>query len=176
MLKAGEDLILVGILTGAYMFAADLSREITVPTRNEFMSVSSYNDGVTSSGEVRIIMDCRNSIRGKHILIMEDIVDSGHTLEFLVRMLEIRRPASIRTCVLLQAPKRKRQIECKVDYLGFDIGDKFVVGYGLDMGGRFRNLPYIAELSTEVMKQLLGRNWEGAGGDERTDREDEEKD
>lgn len=148
----------MGILTGAYMFAADLSREITVPTRNEFMSVSSYNDDISSSGEVRIIMDCRNSIRDKHILIMEDIVDSGHTLEFLVRMLEIRRPASIRTCVLLQAPKRKRKIECKIDYMGFDIGDKFVIGYGLDLGGKYRNLPYIAELSSEVMEQLQNKN------------------
>jgi hypoxanthine phosphoribosyltransferase len=154
VIDKGEHLILVPVLKGSYIFAADLSREITVPNSVDFIALSSYQDSTVSSGEVKIIMDTRKSIHKKHILIIEDIIDSGYTLNFLTSLLKTRSPKSMKTCVLLTAPKSKRQIESDVDFVGFNIGEKFVVGYGLDLGELYRNLPYIAELKQEVIDEL----------------------
>ncbi|MBT8136580.1 MAG: hypoxanthine phosphoribosyltransferase [Gammaproteobacteria bacterium] len=140
-------LVIVGILKGAFMFLADLSRCLTVPRVIEFIAVSSYDDGSTSGG-VRLIMDLRDSIAGKHVLIVEDIVDSGNTLNYLIEMLETRNPASIRTCALLQKPGRT-QVEVKVDYSGFNIPDEWVVGYGLDYAEKDRTLPYIGIINID---------------------------
>jgi hypoxanthine phosphoribosyltransferase len=138
---------LIGILKGAFIFLADLSRRLTIPHTVDFMAVSSYAAS-TTSGEVRILMDPREPIEDRHVLIVEDIVDSGLTLRYLLRTLGGRQPASLRTCVLLR--KRGRQIEAPIDYLGFVIPDVWVVGYGLDFADTHRTLPYIAELKEEV--------------------------
>lgn len=138
-----DELLLVGILRGAFIFLADLSRQISVPHAVDFMSVSSYGKG-TSNGEVRILMDLRESVVGKHVLIVEDIVDSGQTLDYLHRLLQERRPASVRTCAMVR--KARPNLKVPIDYLGFEIPDVWVVGYGLDYADRFRTLPYIAEL------------------------------
>lgn len=151
VLKQGEAIVLVPVLAGSYMFAADLSRQLSVPCTIDFIALSSYSDSTKSSGEVKILMDTKHSIHGRHVLILEDIIDSGWTVQFLERLLATRRPASLKTCVLLTAPKHKRKVESVVEFVGFDIGDKFVVGYGLDLASRHRNLPYIAELKQEVI-------------------------
>jgi len=139
---AGEVLIL-GVLRGAYMFLADLSRRMTVPRRVDFIALSSY-DGASSSGGVRLIMDARVSLAGRHVLIVEDILDTGRTLSYLLRLFRARGPASLRTCVLVRKPNP--EVEVEVDYLGFDIPDEWVVGYGLDYDDRYRALPYIGTL------------------------------
>lgn len=139
----GETLLLVGILRGAFIFLADLSRQLSVPNEIDFMAVSSYGKN-TSPGEVRIVMDLRESVEGKHILLVEDIVDSGKTLDYLYRVLQTRQPASLRTCVMVR--KKRHGLESPIDYLGFEIPDVWVVGYGLDYAGHYRTLPYIAEL------------------------------
>lgn len=136
-------LLLVGILRGAFIFLADLTRQLSVPHAVDFMSLSSY--GLTaSSSEVRLLLDLRESVQGRHVLLVEDIVDRGHTLDYLCRLLQARQPASLRTCVMVR--KRRPGVDVPVDYLGFGIPDVWVVGYGLDYANRHRTLPYIAEL------------------------------
>ena len=141
-------LYLIGILKGAFIFLADLTRKLTVPHVVDFMALSSYGKTTTSSGAVRIMMDLREPIEDRHVLIVEDIVDSGHTLSYLYRILKGRKPASLRTCVLLK--KDRDSLDVPIHYLGFEIPDVWVVGYGLDFADSFRTLPYIAELKPEV--------------------------
>ncbi len=138
---------LIGVLRGAFIFLADLARHLTVPHVVDFMSVSSYGKS-TESGVVRIVLDLREPIEGKDVIIVEDIVDSGKTLSYLYTMLKSRNPASLRTCTLVQKPKRP--LDVPVDYLGFKIPDVWVVGYGLDYADKHRTLPYIAELKASV--------------------------
>jgi hypoxanthine phosphoribosyltransferase len=140
-----SDLVLVGVLKGAFIFMADLARRLTMSHRVDFIALSSYERGAVSAGAVRLIMDTRTSVAGQHVLIVEDILDTGHTLSYLVRNFSARQPASLRTCVLLSKPDRL-QVDVPVDYLGFEIPDVWVVGYGLDYGDRYRTLPYIAAL------------------------------
>ena len=143
---AGKDLLLVGVLKGAIFFIADLMRELEVVCEVDFMAISSYGAATDSSGVVRILKDLDVTLEGRHVLVVEDIVDSGLTLSYLMRNLESRGPASIEVCALLTKPAR-RAIEVPVRYVGFEIPDKFVVGYGLDFAERYRNLPYVAVLS-----------------------------
>jgi hypoxanthine phosphoribosyltransferase len=145
----GQEVLLVGVLKGAFIFLADLSRRLTIPHAVDFLSVSSYGATATTSGEVRIIMDLRTYIRDKHVIIVEDIVDTGYTLSYLLQLLSARKPASLRTCVLLSKPDRRR-VHAPIDYLGFEIPDHWVVGYGLDYSDMYRTLPYIAVLKPEV--------------------------
>ncbi len=136
------EVVLVGVLKGSFIFLADLSRALTIPRVIEFIAVSSYGKGTRSTGAVRLVMDVRGSIVGKHVLIVEDIVDTGHTLKYLIGMLKSHRPASVKTCALVRKAERA-EVEVDVDYLGFDIPDKWVVGYGLDYAEQHRTLPYI---------------------------------
>jgi len=144
-----DDLVLIGVLKGAFIFLADLSRHLAVPHCVDFIALSSYNRGSVSNGAVRLIMDTRTSVAGRNVLVIEDIVDTGYTLDYLIRTFRARRPASLRTCVLLSKPERRR-VDVVVDYLGFEIPDKWVVGYGLDYADRFRTLPFIGALKREV--------------------------
>ena len=144
----GKDLLLIGVLKGAVFFLADLMREIECPCEVDFMAVSSYGSMTDSSGVVRIQKDLDSSIEGKDVLIVEDIVDSGLTLQYLMRTLEARKPASLEVCALLTKPER-RKIETDARYIGFEIPDKFAIGYGLDHAERYRNLPYVAALRLE---------------------------
>ena len=125
------ELILVGVLKGAFIFLADLSRALTIPRQIEFIAVSSYEHGSVRSGAVRLVLDVRESIEGRHVLVVEDIVDTGHTLHYLIDMLKSRGPASVRTCTLLHKEHRT-EVDVDIDYLGFSIDDEWVVGYGLD--------------------------------------------
>ena len=143
-----DDLVMVGVLKGAFVFLADLSRELTIPRTIEFIAVSSYGSGSKSSGAVRLVMDVRANIEGKHVLIVEDIVDTGHTLKYLIGMLESHRPASVKTAALVRKAERA-EVEVTVDYLGFDIGDEWVVGYGLDYAEKNRTLPYIGVVTPD---------------------------
>ena len=136
------ELVLIGVLKGAFIFLADLSRSLTIPRHIEFIAVSSYEHGNVPSGAVRLVMDVRASIEGRHVLIVEDIVDTGHTLHYLMDMLKSRNPASIKTCVLLHK-EHMTEVDVDIDYLGFTIGDEWVVGYGLDYAEKDRTLPYI---------------------------------
>lgn len=145
----GQQLLLVGVLKGSVVFMADLMRQIDLDVSIDFMAVSSYGAGTTTSGQVRILKDLSNSIEGKNILIIEDILDSGVTLSYLTNLLWGRKPASIRLCTLLDKPER-RKVAVKPDYVGFTIPDAFVVGYGLDYDERFRQLPYVGILKPEV--------------------------
>jgi len=140
---AGE-VLLVGVLRGAFIFLADLARRLTIPCRVDFIALSRYEHGSTP-GAVRLVMDLRTDIAGRHVLVVEDIVDSGDTLAYLVAMLRARRAASVKTCVLTRKPERAKSAAA-IDYLGFDIPDQWVVGYGLDYDGRYRTLPYIGVL------------------------------
>lgn len=142
---AGEELHLVCILKGGVFFACELAKRITVPVSIDFMSVSSYGNSQESSGIVRILKDLDEPIEGKHVLIVEDIIDSGKTLDHLIPMLYARKPVDIKLCALLSKPSR-RQVDIQIDYLGYEIPDAFVVGYGLDYAQRYRNLPYIGAL------------------------------
>ncbi|HEX8123017.1 MAG TPA: hypoxanthine phosphoribosyltransferase [Solirubrobacteraceae bacterium] len=145
---AGRELILICVLKGAVFFLSDLMRRIDVPCEVDFMAVASYGDATSSSGVVRILKDLDAPIEGRDVLIVEDIVDSGLTLKYLLRNLAARKPASLEVCALLTKPeRRKAQIDAK--YIGFEIPNKFVIGYGLDHGEQYRNLPYVAALSTE---------------------------
>lgn len=145
----GEDgLVLIGVLKGAFVFLADLARQLTVPHHVDFIALSSYNRGETS-GEVRLIMDSRINVADRHVLIVEDIVDTGHTLDYLQRTFAARHPASLRSCVFLSKPDRRR-VEVEIDYLGFEIPNVWVVGYGLDYGDRYRTLPYVGALKEEI--------------------------
>ena len=144
---AGERIYIVGILKGAFIFLADLTRRLSIPHVVDFMAVSSYGQ-TTDSGAVRILMDLREPIEGQHVLIVEDIVDTGHTLSYLYKILRGRSPATLRTCALVRKQRENQDIE--IDYLGFEIPDVWVVGYGLDYADRYRTLPYVAELKRSV--------------------------
>lgn len=146
---AGKDLLVIGILKGAIIFLSDLVRSITIPSYFDFIDVSSYGNSTTSSGEVRILKDVDQQIENRHVLIVEDIIDTGLTLDYLVRMLNSRGPASLKICTLLDKPSR-RVTPVYVHYRGFSITNDFVVGYGLDFGERYRNLPYIMALSPKI--------------------------
>ena len=140
---AGRQVHLICILKGGVFFTCELAKRLTVPVSMDFMSVSSYGGGTESSGVVRIIKDLDNSIEGKDVLIVEDIIDSGRTLAYLIEILKQRNPASIHLCTLLDKPERRVKKQVKVDYVCFTIPDEFVVGYGLDYDQKYRNLPYI---------------------------------
>lgn len=142
------ELVLIGVLKGAFIFLADLSRRLTIPRAIEFIAVSSYDDGDVPSGAVRLLMDVRASIAGKHVLIVEDIVDTGQTLVYLTGMLKSRGPASVRTCVLLHKAE-STTADVDIDYLGFAIGNEWVVGYGLDYAEQGRTLPYIGAIDPQ---------------------------
>jgi hypoxanthine phosphoribosyltransferase len=150
----GRDLLLIGVLKGAVFFMADLMRHLTVPCEVDFMAISSYGDSTDSSGIVRILKDLDINIEGRDVLVVEDIIDSGLTLSYLMRNLESREPASLEVCALMTKPAR-REIDVPVRYIGFEIADRFVVGYGLDLAERYRNLPYVAVLSDELMPEGL---------------------
>jgi len=145
----GRDLLLIGVLKGAVFFMADLMRHITVPCEVDFMAISSYGDSTDTSGIVRILKDLDINIEGRDVLVVEDIIDSGLTLSYLMRNLESREPASLEICALMTKPSR-RQIDVPVRYIGFEIPDRFVVGYGLDLAERYRNLPYVAVLASDL--------------------------
>lgn len=143
-----DDLLLVCVLKGAFMFLSDLMRHLTVPHAIDFMAVSSYGASTESSGIVRILMDLETSILGRHVLIVEDIIDSGRTLDYITRNLSTRGPVSLKICTLLDK-KERRVIPIPVDYVGFEIPDEFVIGYGLDFAELYRNLPFIGVLRPE---------------------------
>lgn len=138
----GSDLVMIGVLKGSFIFLADLSRRLSIPRTIEFIAVSSYGNKSLSSGAVRLVMDVRGNIEGKHVLIVEDIVDTGHTLKYLIGMLKSHRPASVKTAALVRKAD-SAEVDVTIDYLGFDIGDEWVVGYGLDYAEQNRTLPYI---------------------------------
>jgi hypoxanthine phosphoribosyltransferase len=144
----GRDLLLIGVLKGAVFFLSDLMRHIDVPCEVDFMAVASYGSATQSSGVVRILKDLDASIEGRDVLIVEDIVDSGLTLSYLLRTLSARNPGSLEVCALLTKPE-KREVELPARYVGFEIPDKFAIGYGLDFAERYRNLPYIATLKQD---------------------------
>jgi hypoxanthine phosphoribosyltransferase len=139
----GQEVLLVGVLRGAFIFLADLCRELTIPARIDFIALSSYGLTTESTGAVRLIMDVRSDISGRHVIVVEDIVDPGYTLRYLREILEARHPASLKICALVRKPERLK-VDLQVDYLGFDIPDIWVVGYGLDCMDEHRNLPRIA--------------------------------
>jgi hypoxanthine phosphoribosyltransferase len=145
---AGRDLLLVGVLKGAVFFMADLMRSIHVHCEVDFMAISSYGASTDSSGVVRILKDLDTAIEGRNVLVVEDIIDSGLTLSYLMRNLRARNPASLEVCALLTKPDR-REIDVPVRYIGFEIPNRFAIGYGLDHAERFRNLPYVAALADE---------------------------
>ncbi len=145
----GKELVLAAVLRGSYVFMADLTRAIDLPLTVDFMAVSSYGAGTVSSGQVEIKKDLSDPIEGKNLLIIEDILDSGNTLYYLMDVLSARHPASIRICTLLDKPERRVK-PIKADYAGFVIPDAFVVGYGLDYAEKYRNLPYVGVLKPEV--------------------------
>ena len=147
---AGRDLLLVGVLKGAVFFMADLMRELTVPCEIDFMAISSYGAATDSSGVVRILKDLDINIADRHVLVVEDIIDSGLTLSYLMRNLRARKPASLEICALLTKPER-REIDVPVRYIGFEIPNRFVIGYGLDFAERYRNLPYVAVLHPDLV-------------------------
>jgi hypoxanthine phosphoribosyltransferase len=146
----GRDLLLVGVLKGAVFFMADLMRNLTIPCEIDFMAISSYGDSTDSSGVVRILKDLDINIEGRDVLVVEDIIDSGLTLSYLMRNLEAREPASLEICALLTKPDR-REIEVPVRYVGFEIPNRFVIGYGLDFAERYRNLPYVGVLDPALI-------------------------
>ena len=146
---AGKEPMLISVLRGSFVFMADLIRKIEVPCTVDFMSVSSYGRGTTSSGQVQITKDLSDDIEGKDIIVVEDILDSGNTLSYLLQLLQARKPASMKLCTLLDKPDRRVK-EVHVDYTGFTIPDEFVVGYGLDYAEKYRNLPYIGILKPLV--------------------------
>jgi len=147
----GKNLLVVGILKGSVIFASDLIKNITIPCEIDFMAVSSYGNSSETSGVVRILKDLDHSIEGKDIIIVEDIIDSGVTLDYLIRYLEARNVNSVKIAALLSKPAR-RKVEINVEYLGFEVPDEFIVGYGLDYSEKYRNLPYVAVLKEEVYK------------------------
>jgi hypoxanthine phosphoribosyltransferase len=150
----GRDLLLVGVLKGAIFFISDLMRELTVPCEIDFMAISSYGAGTDSSGVVRILKDLEINISGRDVLVVEDIIDSGLTLSYLRRTLGARKPASLEICALLTKPER-REVEVPVRYVGFEIPNRFVIGYGLDFAERYRNLPYIGVLHPDLVPNGL---------------------
>jgi hypoxanthine phosphoribosyltransferase len=151
-----QEILLVGLLRGATVFLSDLMRAIDIPVKLEFMGISSYGMG-TESGAVRLVMDLTTDIAGRHVVVVEDIVDTGKTLSYLVGNLQARHPASLRICALLDKPER-RQVPIDVDYVGFTIPDKFVVGYGIDFAEGYRNLPFVGVLKEHLYKEVLMRS------------------
>jgi hypoxanthine phosphoribosyltransferase len=145
-----RDLLLIGVLKGAVFFMADLMRQISVPCEVDFMAISSYGGSTDSSGVVRILKDLDINIRDRDVLVVEDIIDSGLTLQYLMRNLRSREPASLEVCALMTKPAR-REIEIPVRYVGFEIPNRFVIGYGLDFAERYRNLPYVGVLNERVI-------------------------
>ena len=145
---AGREVLLVGVLKGAVFFMADLMRQLSLPCEIDFMAISSYGEGTDSSGVVRILKDLDSNITDRHVLILEDIIDTGLTLSYLMRNLGAREPASLEVCALLVKHGR-RETDVPVKYVGFEIPNRFVVGYGLDFGERYRNLPHVAVLEPE---------------------------
>jgi hypoxanthine phosphoribosyltransferase len=146
---AGKDLVLICVLKGGIAFLTDLMREITIPHEVDFLAISSYGVGQReSTGAVRLVMDLKGDIAGRDVLIIEDIVDTGQTMDYLLRLFWARQPASLRVCTLLNKPSR-RTIDVSLDYVGFDIPDEFVLGYGLDLDEKYRNLPYVAVLKQD---------------------------
>ncbi len=150
---AGRDLLLIGVLKGAVFFLSDLMRRLTVPCEIDFMAISSYGAATDSSGVVRILKDLDINIEGRHVLIVEDIIDSGLTLSYLLRNLEARQPATLEVCALLTKPAR-RELDVPVRYVGFEIPNRFVIGYGLDFAERYRNLPYVGVLADELISEV----------------------
>jgi hypoxanthine phosphoribosyltransferase len=150
---AGRDLLLVGVLKGAVFFMADLMRSIEVHCEVDFMAISSYGASTDSSGVVRILKDLDTAIEGRHVLVVEDIIDSGLTLSYLMRNLRARKPATLEVCALLTKPDR-REIDVPVRYIGFEIPNRFVVGYGLDFAERYRNLRYVGILGDDAALQI----------------------
>jgi len=148
----GKDLLLVGVLKGAVVFMADLIREITIPVDMDFILVSSYGDNTESSGVVKILKDIDTNIKGRHVLIVEDLVDTGLTLTYLKRLFNTRGPSSLNICTIFDKPSRK-QVDIDIKYKGIEIPDEFVVGYGLDYAGRYRNLPDLCTLKPEVYER-----------------------
>ena len=142
---AGKDVVLVGVLKGAYAFYADLARAIRIPVRVDFIVVASYGSRARTSGKVKLVTELTEDIKGKDVLLVEDIVDSGLTVQHLVKSLNKKKPRSVKVCTLLSKPDR-RTVEVQVDYVGFKIPDQYVVGYGLDYQQKYRNLPYLAVL------------------------------
>lgn len=149
---ADKEILAIGILKGAAVFMTDLIRKIDRPVEIDFMAVSSYGEKADSSGIVRILKDLDKSIEGKHVLIIEDIIDSGQTLSYLIKNLSDRRPASIELCTLMNKPER-RKVDLPVKYVGFEIPNEFVVGYGLDYAEKYRNLPYLGILKRSVYEK-----------------------
>ena len=142
----GQELVVICVLKGAFMFCSDLIKKINLPVKLEFIALSSYGEGTSSTGNVKLEMDISTSIADKNVLIVEDIVDTGLTIKTLVQMLQVRNPRSIKLASLLFKPSRNKH-PAQIDYLGFEIEDKFVIGYGLDYAGRYRELPYIGVLN-----------------------------
>lgn len=142
------EIVLIGVLKGSFIFLADLARRLTIPRTIEFIAVSSYGKSSVSTGAVRLVMDVRGNIEDRHVLIIEDIVDTGHTLKYLMGILESHRPASIRTCALLHKAESAR-VDVQIDYVGFGMGDEWVVGYGLDYAEQDRTLPYIGVVTPD---------------------------
>jgi hypoxanthine phosphoribosyltransferase len=147
-----DELVLVGVLRGSFIFLADLARLLTPRRRIEFVQLRTYGGSSTAPGEVRLVLDLELPIAGRHVLVVEDIVDTGHTLDHLLNALAARRPASLRCCVLVTKPDRRR-VKVKVDYLGFEIPDLWVVGYGLDFDDQLRALPYIAAVDPQRLRR-----------------------
>ena len=149
---AGKDLVVVGVLRGGFVFLADLVREIDLPISVDFISVSSYGSGTSSTGVVRFLKDLDEEVSGRHVLVVEDIIDTGITLNYLLDNLRTRKPLSVEVCTLLSKPER-RKVEINVAYNGFEIPDRFVVGYGLDYAETYRNLPYVGILDPKVYEE-----------------------
>ena len=149
---AGKEPVLISVLRGSFIFMADLVRAVTLPCKLDFMAVSSYGSGTTSSGQVKITKDLSESIEGRDIIVVEDILDSGNTLSYLFQLLQARHPASVRLCTLLDKPSRRTK-PITADYTGFTVDDLFVVGYGLDYAEKYRNLPYIGILKPAVYEK-----------------------
>ncbi len=149
-----KEVVFVTVLRGAVIFMADLARAISIPVIFDFIAISSYGASTESSGVVRILKDLDETIEGKEVLVVEDIVDTGLTLDYLLRILRSRKPASLKVCTLLSKSER-RKAKIKIDYLGFEIPNKFVVGYGLDYAGKFRNVPYIFTLNPQIYEEDL---------------------
>ena len=154
--------LLVCVLKGAFMFLADLTRHLEVRHEVDFMEMSSYGLGTASSGVVRILLDLDQSIEGRHVLVVEDIIDSGRTLDYVTRNLETRGPASLRVCTLLSKPAR-REMVVPLDFVGFEIPDEFVVGYGLDFAKEYRNLPFIGVLKEEIYRRQTPADQQATG-------------
>ncbi|MEO0197965.1 MAG: hypoxanthine phosphoribosyltransferase [candidate division WOR-3 bacterium] len=147
--------IVIGVLKGSFIFMADLIRELSINVEVDFLAVSSYGKSTRTSGIVKIVKDLSVSIEGRDILLVEDICDSGLTLKYLVDLLKGRKPRSLKVCVLLDK-KERRQVNIELDYVGFEVPDKFLIGYGLDFAEKYRNLPYIREIREEELREVMG--------------------